>query len=79
VDKNDLTMGTSGRFHGRLHSGARYAEKDTGTAEECITENLILKAHRAHIVEDTGGLFVATPDDPADYIPRWVEAGGSRD
>jgi glycerol-3-phosphate dehydrogenase len=74
VDKNDLTMGTSGRFHGLLHSGARYAVKDTGTAEECITENLILKRIVSHIVEDTGGLFVATPDDPADYIPRWVEA-----
>ncbi len=74
VDRDDLTTGTSGRFHGLLHSGARYAVRDIETANECITENQILRRIAPHIVEDTGGLFVATPDDPPDYVPRWVEA-----
>ena len=28
VEQNDLATGTSGRFHGLLHSGARYVVKD---------------------------------------------------
>ena len=43
VDRADLAEGTSGRFHGLLHSGGRYAVKDPRAAEECIGENRILK------------------------------------
>ena len=39
VDRADLAEGTSGRFHGLLHSGGRYAVKDPHAAEECIGEN----------------------------------------
>ena len=39
VDRADLAEGTSGRFHGLLHSGGRYAVKDPRAAEECIGEN----------------------------------------
>ena len=28
LEQNDFATGTSGRFHGLLHSGARYAVKD---------------------------------------------------
>jgi len=28
VDKGDLASGTSGRYHGLLHSGARYIARD---------------------------------------------------
>ncbi len=74
TDRNDLTTGTSGRFHGLLHSGARYAVNDPESARECIQENRILRRIAPHIVEDTGGLFVAAARDPEAYAPAWIEA-----
>ena len=68
VDKGDLGTGTSGRYHGLLHSGARYVAKDPQAARECIGENVIVRRIASACVEDTGGLFVATPDDPDDYL-----------
>ena len=66
VERRDLADGTTGRYHGLLHSGGRYAVKDPEAARECIVENLILRRIAADCIEDTGGLFVATPwDDPA--------------
>lgn len=35
VEKGDLTHGTSGRYHGLLHSGGRYVVKDPQSATEC--------------------------------------------
>ena len=73
ADRADLAEGTSGRFHGLLHSGGRYAVKDPRAAEECIVENRILRAVAADCIEDTGGFFVTTPyDDPA-YADRFAE------
>ena len=73
VDRADLAEGTSGRFHGLLHSGGRYAVKDPHAAEECIAENVILRKVAADCIEDTGGFFVTTPfDDPA-YADRFAE------
>jgi glycerol-3-phosphate dehydrogenase len=72
VDRFDLAEGTSGRFHGLLHSGGRYAVKDPHAAEECITENRILRSIAADCIEDVGGFFVTTPfDDPA-YADKFV-------
>ena len=34
ADRLDLAEGTSGRFHGLLHSGGRYVVKDPKAAEE---------------------------------------------
>jgi glycerol-3-phosphate dehydrogenase len=66
VERRDLAEGTSGRFHGLLHSGGRYVVKDPGSAKECMDENRILRHTAADTIEDTGGLFVTTPwDDPA--------------
>jgi glycerol-3-phosphate dehydrogenase len=66
VEGRDLADGTTGRFHGLLHSGGRYAVKDPSAATECIEENRILRRIAADCIEDTGGLFVSTPwDDPA--------------
>jgi glycerol-3-phosphate dehydrogenase len=66
VDRRDLADGTTGRFHGLLHSGGRYVVKDPPAARECIVENVVLRRIAADCVEDTGGLFVTTPwDDPA--------------
>jgi len=73
VDRFDLAEGTSGRFHGLLHSGGRYAVKDSHAAEECIGENRILKKIAADCIEDVGGFFVTTPwDDPA-YADKFIE------
>lgn len=73
VDQLDFTTGTSGRYHGLLHSGGRYAGHDLETAKECIVENQILRRIAPFAVEDTGGLFVATPADPADFPARWLD------
>jgi glycerol-3-phosphate dehydrogenase len=72
ADRLDLCEGTSGRFHGLLHSGGRYVVKDPKAAEECIAENRILRKVAADCIEDTGGLFVATPSDDPDYADRFA-------
>ncbi|MGE5635996.1 MAG: anaerobic glycerol-3-phosphate dehydrogenase subunit GlpA [Nocardioidaceae bacterium] len=73
VERRDLAEGTSGRFHGLLHSGARYVVKDPSAARECIDENRVVRRILPDCVEDTGGLFVTTPwDDPA-YGDRLLE------
>src|SRR5579875_1629926 len=72
VDRHDLAEATSGRFHGLLHSGGRYAVKDPRAAEECIAENRILRRVAADCVEDTGGLFVTTPWDDPGYADRFA-------
>ena len=68
VDKGDLASGTSGRYHGLLHSGGRYVARDPQAARECILENVVLRRIAPACIEDTGGLFVATPGDPEDYV-----------
>ncbi len=73
VDQSDLAMGTSGRFHGLLHSGGRYAVKDPHAAVECIRENRVLRRIAADAIEDTGGMFVQTPGDDPAYAPRFVD------
>src|SRR5260221_2222302 len=72
VEKGDLAHGTTGRFHGLLHSGARYAVKDPVSASECIAENRALRRIAADCIEDTGGLFVATPWDDPSYGEEFV-------
>jgi glycerol-3-phosphate dehydrogenase len=67
VERGDLAEGTSGRFHGLLHSGGRYVVKDAVAAEECVVENAILRRVIPDCIEDTGGLFVTTPDDDPAY------------
>src|SRR6478735_11717764 len=73
AERRDLAEGTSGRFHGLLHSGGRYAVKDPHAAVECIEENVILRRIAADCIEDTGGLFVTTPDDDPAYGDRFLE------
>ncbi len=67
VEKGDLGTGTSGRYHGLLHSGGRYVAEDAPAARECIAENVVLRRIAPACIEDTGGWFVSTPDDPEDY------------
>jgi glycerol-3-phosphate dehydrogenase len=73
VERGDLAEGTSGRFHGLLHSGGRYVVKDAVAAEECVAENAILRRVIPDCIEDTGGLFVTTPDDDPAYGDRFLE------
>jgi len=73
VDRADLAEGTSGRFHGLLHSGGRYVVKDPVAAVECVEENAILRRVIPDCIEDTGGLFVVTPDDDPDYGDAFLE------
>ena len=72
VDRGDLATGTTGRFHGLLHSGGRYVVKDPASARECAAENLHLRRVAADCIEDTGGLFVTTPGDDPGYTERFV-------
>ncbi len=67
VEKGDLTHGTTGRYHGLLHSGGRYVTKDPQSANECARENAILRRIMPHCIEDTSGFFVITPWDDPDY------------
>ncbi len=67
LEKNELTSGTSGRNHGLLHSGGRYAVKDPESARECIAENFILKKIAFPCIEETGGFFLSLPQDPQGY------------
>jgi glycerol-3-phosphate dehydrogenase len=79
VERGDFASGTSGRYHGLLHSGARYIESDPISARHCAEENAVLRRIAPATVEPTGGYFVATPDDPDDYLERFparcAEAG----
>ena len=74
LEQRDLVHGTSSRFHGLLHSGARYAVKDAEAGRECIEENRILRRIGKHCVEETEGFFVRTPEDGAEFEATWVTA-----
>src|SRR3954451_14819656 len=74
VERSDLGEGTSGRFHGLLHSGGRYVVKDLLAAKECVDENALLRRLMPDCIEDTGGLFVETPDDDPAYADRFLAA-----
>ena len=73
VEKRDFSHGTTGRYHGLLHSGGRYVVKDPLAAAECIAENQILRRIMPHCIEDTGGYFVLTPWDDPNYVPAFLE------
>jgi glycerol-3-phosphate dehydrogenase len=73
VERFDLGTGTSGRWHGLLHSGARYAVRDQESARECIEENTTLRRIAPHTIEDIGGLFVLLPGDDEAYAGQFVE------
>ncbi len=73
VEKGNLTHGTTGRMHGLLHSGGRYAVSDQASATECIEENEILRDIASHCVEMTGGLFVQRPEDTDEYFEKKLQ------
>ena len=73
VEKYDFSNGATGRNHGLLHSGARYAVTDPESASECIKENMILRRIARHCVEETDGLFITLPEDDIQYQKTFVE------
>jgi len=69
LERGDLCSGTTGKCHGMLHSGARYAVKDKESAKECIRENKILQKIAPHVLERTGGLFIGFEE----YGKKWPD------
>lgn len=74
LERRDIATGATGRNHGLLHSGGRYAVNDRESAEECIKENLILKNIARHCIDDTKGLFITLPEDDLDYQKKFIQA-----
>ncbi|NNN98333.1 anaerobic glycerol-3-phosphate dehydrogenase subunit A [Vibrio sp. B1-2] len=74
LEKDDIASGTTGRNHGLLHSGARYAVTDPESAKECIQENKILKNIARHCVEKTDGLFITLPEDDLAFQSTFIDA-----
>jgi glycerol-3-phosphate dehydrogenase len=70
VDRDHLAAGTTGRSHGVLHSGARYAETDTADAAACLAENRILRDVAPACLDATGGYVLALDGDDPDYFER---------
>jgi len=68
VERAEVVSGTTGRHHGLLHSGARYAVGDRESAVECIEENLILRRICPGSFEENDGLFVAVTDEDMEYL-----------
>ena len=73
-ERGGLGGGTSGRSHGLLHSGGRYAESDPIGAEECIRESRILRDIAEGCIRETGGLFVQLESDDPAYFEEKLEA-----
>lgn len=69
-----LNAGTSGRSHGVLHSGARYAESDPDGAAECLRENRVLREIAPGCVADSGGLFLQLEHDDPSYFEEKAAA-----
>ena len=71
IERGDLASGATGRCHGVLHSGARYAVTDPASAQECAQENFILKSILSPVIEDTGCVFATVTDDG--YVGRFLK------
>jgi glycerol-3-phosphate dehydrogenase len=74
VERHIPAAGATGRCHGLLHSGARYAVKDSKAAAECASESPVIKRIAAHCVEDTGGFALAVTEADAAYGEKLLPA-----
>jgi glycerol-3-phosphate dehydrogenase len=77
VERGEVISGTTGRHHGLLHSGGRYAVKDAESAVECIAENRVLRRIAPGSFEENGGLFVALDDQDMDYRAAFLDGCGA--
>ena len=73
LERGAIGSGTSGRMHGLLHSGARYAVTDPKAAIECIEENRTIANIAPHAIEDTGGYFVAVTKEDVDFMEQFLK------
>jgi glycerol-3-phosphate dehydrogenase len=73
LERGSLASGTSGRFHGLVHSGARYVVSDPVAAAQCAHEGAVLARIAPRLVHATGGLFVLGPEDNPGYVGPWEE------
>src|SRR6478609_3124634 len=64
VDRADLAEGTSGRFHGLLHSGGRYVVKDPRAAEECYAERFMAGCRATDVDCEEIDIAQALRDEP---------------
>jgi len=71
LEKGELTSGTTGRHHGQLHCGARYAWADRNIARECYEESLTLSRIASGCIEYSGGFFVALSEAEAALQDRF--------
>jgi glycerol-3-phosphate dehydrogenase len=74
LERSDIATGATGRNHGLLHSGARYAVTDQESARECIGENQILRKIASHCVDPTDGFFISLPDDDLSFQSKFVSS-----
>ena len=74
LERHDIADGATGRNHGLLHSGARYAVTDEESARECIEENKILRRIAKGCVDDTSGFFITLPEDDLAYQAKFIES-----
>jgi glycerol-3-phosphate dehydrogenase len=72
-ERGEFLSGTTGRHHGLLHSGARYAVHDPVAGRECIEENRILREIAPEAIEQNDGLFVALDDSDIAYHREFME------
>ena len=76
LEKGEFTSGTTGRHHGQLHSGARYAVKDPAIGRECMRESAILRSIAPHCIEGNGGLFVSLTAEDDEYSETFIDSCG---
>jgi len=74
LDMQGLARGTTGKFHGLLHSGARYAVSDRKAAEECAQESALISRMARHAVFDSRSYFVAFKGDDDAYVDGFRRA-----
>ncbi|MEM3185247.1 MAG: FAD-dependent oxidoreductase [Conexivisphaerales archaeon] len=74
IEKGSLLSGTSGKFHGLLHSGARYAVDDKQAAKECREESKTLARMAPFAIVSRGGFFVHLKGEQDRYIDTFVNA-----
>ncbi|MFP4551120.1 MAG: FAD-dependent oxidoreductase, partial [Spirochaetales bacterium] len=73
-ERGELTSGTTGRHHGQLHSGARYAVGDVNIARECMHEVEILRRIAPESIEMNYGLFVALTEEDVTFAKDFQSA-----
>ena len=76
LEKGEILSGTTGRHHGLLHSGARYAVTDQEAAKECIQENNILREITTDVLELNDGLFVTLCEEDEEFLKDFLEGCG---